>query len=383
MCAQRSADSEITTGSRCLAAGDGSLLCVHCSFIHCLLGFSECCSPTCGLCAVFMVGSRLNGHEIAIDRATPKEDSRSSHSHSTALSAASKMGPNSRRSFDNGAGIVGPGLTPMLSYQQQLAQLLADPAAMAASLAGTMRLSEEQQRDFSNAAAELATSHFNAAAAAAAAACADFNAAAAAAAAEQAACCNGPNSAALLPPTTATLCGLGGATDTSCHAVDGQKSPTALDNAASANAAATAAAAAAMAAMAQNMPLPPLPGLPGLLGGLPPGMSPTALQNLTKAALFPGAPLGQFPLPGFAPPLGPPLGALPGADAFANPMFAGEGYNVDNMALCAEVSKVAALLDLFALTSVWQGAGWSSHAPCVGPVELSRVLCCRFQLFTA
>eukprot|EP00775_Hariotina_reticulata_P012169 gene12169-12307_t len=92
----------------------------------------------------------LNGHEIAIDRATPKEDSRSSHSHSTALSAASKMGPSSRRSFDNGAGI-----------------------------------------------------------------------------------------------------------------------------------------------------------------------------NLTKAALFPGAPLGQFPLPGLAPPLGPPLGALPGPDTFANPMFAG------------------------------------------------------------
>jgi hypothetical protein len=98
-----------------------------------------------------------------------------------------------------------------------------------------------------------------------------------------------------------------------------------LDNAASANAAATAAAAAAMAAMAQNMPLPPLPGLPGLLGGFPPGMSPTALQNLTKAALFPGAPLGQFPLPGLTPPLGPPLGALPGPDAFANPMFAGGG----------------------------------------------------------
>lgn len=80
----------------------------------------------------------LNGHEVAIDRATPKEDGRNGHgAHGAALSAVSaKLGPNSRRSFDNGAGIVGPGLTPLMTYQQQLNQLLADPAAMAASLAG-------------------------------------------------------------------------------------------------------------------------------------------------------------------------------------------------------------------------------------------------------
>ncbi|KAF6254023.1 hypothetical protein COO60DRAFT_1703535 [Scenedesmus sp. NREL 46B-D3] len=263
----------------------------------------------------------LNGHEVAIDRATPKEDGRNGHgAHGAALSAGSaKLGPNSRRSFDNGAGIVGPGLTPLMTYQQQLNQLLADPAAMAASLAGGMRFNEEQQRDFSSAAAELATSHFNAAAAAAAAAAADFNAAAAAAAAEQAAVCNGPSGSPLLPPSTAAmLCGLGG---DSCHQGDGSKSPTSLDNAAAANA---AAAAACMAAMAQGMPLPSLQGLQGLLGGLPPGMNPAALQSLTKAAgLFPGASMPQFPgLPG----LGGPLGGMPGmngADAFSNPLFAG------------------------------------------------------------
>lgn len=261
----------------------------------------------------------LNGHEVAIDRATPKEDGRNGHgAHGAALSAGSaKLGPNSRRSFDNGAGIVGPGLTPLMTYQQQLNQLLADPAAMAASLAGGMRLSEEQQRDFSNAAAELATSHFNAAAAAAAAAAADFNAAAAAAAAEQAAVCSG---SPLLPPSTAAmLCGLAG---DSCHQSDGSKSPTSLEGAAAANAAASAAAA--MAAMAQGMPLPPLSGLQGLLGGLPPGMNPATLQSLTKAAgLFPGAPMPQFPgLPGLGGPLGGMPG-LPGADAFASHLFAG------------------------------------------------------------
>eukprot|EP00882_Tetradesmus_deserticola_P000614 GHRQ01000671.1.p1 GENE.GHRQ01000671.1~~GHRQ01000671.1.p1 ORF type:complete len:641 (+),score=336.43 GHRQ01000671.1:465-2387(+) len=263
----------------------------------------------------------LNGHEVAIDRATPKEDGRNGHgAHGPALSAGSaKLGPNSRRSFDNGAGIVGPGLTPLMTYQQQLNQLLADPAAMAASLAGGMRFSEEQQRDFSDAAAELATSHFNAAAAAAAAAAADFNAAAAAAVAEQAAVCSGPSGSPLLPPSTAAmLCGLGD----SCHPADGSKSPTSLDNAATANAA--AAAAAAMAAMAQGMPLPNLPGLQGLLGGLPPGMNPAALQSLTKAAgLFPGASMPQFPgLPGFGGPLGS-MSGLAGADAFTHPLFAG------------------------------------------------------------
>jgi hypothetical protein len=206
-----------------------------------------------------------------------------------------------------------------MNYQQQLNQLLADPAAMAASLANGMRLSEEQQRDLSNAAAELATSHFNAAAAAAAAACADFNAAAAAAAAEQAAACNG--SSPLLPPATAgALCSLNGD-----HTTDGSKSPNHHLDGGAANAAATAAAAAAaMAAMAQGMPLS------ALLGALPPGMAPPmgGLGKAHGAGLFPGGPMGAGPfpgLPGLGGPLGMPLG-MPPPDVFgAAQLFPGLG----------------------------------------------------------
>lgn len=266
---------------------------------------------------------RLNGHEVAIDRATPKEDGRTSHSHSTTL--GSKPAGGTRRSFDNGAGIVGPGLTPIMTYQQQLQQMLADPAGMAASLANGLRLSEEQQRDLSNAAAELATSHFNAAAAAAAAACADFNAAAAAAAAEQAACCPAGGSSPLLPSTTAAmLCGLNGEAPVNCHHTDGSKSPnTAAMDGSTSHAAATAAAAAAMAAMAQGMPLPPLAGLPGLLGGLPHGMGGAPLGGLGKnAGLFPPSPMapGFGSIPGLPGPLAPPL--CP-PDAFSAALFPG------------------------------------------------------------
>lgn len=280
---------------------------------------TACCGPL----AVLLLLCRLNGHEVAIDRATPKEDGRTSHSHSTTL--GSKPVGGTRRSFDNGAGIVGPGLTPMMSYQQQLTQMLADPAGMAASLANGLRLSEEQQRDLSNAAAELATSHFNAAAAAAAQACADFNAAAAAAAVEQAACCPGGGSSPLLPSTTAAmLCGLNGdPSPLDCHHSDGSKSPnTAMDGSTS-HAAATAAAAAAMAAMAQGMPMPSLAGLPGLLGGLPHGMGAAQLGGLGKnAGLFPPAPMGHgfAPLPGLSGPLAPPM--CP-PDAFSAALFPG------------------------------------------------------------
>lgn len=265
---------------------------------------------------------RFNGHEVAIDRATPKEEGRTSHSHSATLGAKPGQGNGTRRSFDNGAGIVGPGLTPIMTYQQQLSQMLADPAAMAASLANGLRLSEEQQRDLSNAAAELATSHFNAAAAAAAAACADFNAAAAAAAVEQAACCNGGSPPLLPASTAAMLCGLNGdPTPVNCHPhVDGSKSPNSAMDGNASHAAATAAAAAAMAAMAQGLPLPPLAGLPGLLGGLPHGMN-AQLGGMGKnAGLFAPAPMapGFGPLPGLPGPLGPPLCPQ---DAFSAALF--------------------------------------------------------------
>jgi len=50
----------------------------------------------------------MNGHEVAIDRATPKDDGK----HFVRPPSS-----NQRRSFDNGANIVGPGLTPLMSYQ--------------------------------------------------------------------------------------------------------------------------------------------------------------------------------------------------------------------------------------------------------------------------
>jgi hypothetical protein len=59
----------------------------------------------------------MNGHEVAIDRATPKDDTRGPPGGSAAdaiLRPAGACGP--RRSFDNGAGLVGPGRTPLFGY---------------------------------------------------------------------------------------------------------------------------------------------------------------------------------------------------------------------------------------------------------------------------
>lgn len=65
----------------------------------------------------------LNGHEIAIDRATPKEEPggaigmvggmRGPAAGSAMFQRAPLSGPSSRRSFDNGANIIGPGLLPV------------------------------------------------------------------------------------------------------------------------------------------------------------------------------------------------------------------------------------------------------------------------------
>lgn len=70
----------------------------------------------------------MNGHEIAIDRATPKDDGK----HFVRPPSS-----NQRRSFDNGAGIVGPGLTPLMSYQPM--GLHADPAAASSAFQTAMR----------------------------------------------------------------------------------------------------------------------------------------------------------------------------------------------------------------------------------------------------
>jgi hypothetical protein len=78
---------------------------------------------------------------VAIDRATPKED--------TALrsSLARLAGPGQRRSFDNGAGLVGPGLTPLVNYAALQGLAAAAPFGMEQMAYGAPgRLSEEHQR---------------------------------------------------------------------------------------------------------------------------------------------------------------------------------------------------------------------------------------------
>lgn len=83
----------------------------------------------------------LNGHEVAIDRATPKED--------TALrsSLARLNGTGQRRSFDNGAGIVGPGLTPLVNYAALQGLAAAAPFGLdALAYPHPGRLSEDHAR---------------------------------------------------------------------------------------------------------------------------------------------------------------------------------------------------------------------------------------------
>jgi hypothetical protein len=79
---------------------------------------------------------RMNGHEVAIDRATPKDDNRNSGASTAADAILRPAGAcGARRSFDNGAGIVGPGRTPLFGYGAPAgAGGMANPAAAAALL---------------------------------------------------------------------------------------------------------------------------------------------------------------------------------------------------------------------------------------------------------
>ncbi|KAF5832193.1 RNA binding protein [Dunaliella salina] len=60
---------------------------------------------------VMAVKHWMNGHEIAIDRATPKEEP----SVLKSMFARLPLTTGQRRSFDNGAGIIGPGLTSIMT----------------------------------------------------------------------------------------------------------------------------------------------------------------------------------------------------------------------------------------------------------------------------
>lgn len=98
------------------------------------IGFVTFASPD-SVEKVMAVKHWMNGHEIAIDRATPKEEP-------TALKnifARIPMGPNQRRSFDNGSGIIGPGLGSM-----NMNSSLIGPGSMDPTFGNLRSLSEER-----------------------------------------------------------------------------------------------------------------------------------------------------------------------------------------------------------------------------------------------
>ncbi|KAJ9514248.1 hypothetical protein QJQ45_012247 [Haematococcus lacustris] len=92
----------------------------------------------------------MNGQEVAIDRATPKDEPTALKNIFTRVLVPSSQ----RRSFDNGAGIVGTGLNSITlsAMQSQLSQLgpgaaaAAAAAAMAAAAAAAASLDQQQQQ---------------------------------------------------------------------------------------------------------------------------------------------------------------------------------------------------------------------------------------------
>lgn len=74
------------------------------------IGFVTFASPD-SVEKVMAVKHWMNGHEIAIDRATPKEEA----SMLKNLFHRIPMTNGQRRSFDNGSGIIGPGLTSIMN----------------------------------------------------------------------------------------------------------------------------------------------------------------------------------------------------------------------------------------------------------------------------
>jgi hypothetical protein len=93
----------------------------------------------------FVLNCRMNGHEVAIDRATPKDDGKH---------FVRPQSSNQRRSFDNGANIVGPGLTPLMNYQPM--GLHADAATAAAFQSAMRALSLEGEHGLDPAVAAAA-----------------------------------------------------------------------------------------------------------------------------------------------------------------------------------------------------------------------------------
>ncbi|MEW5311245.1 MAG: hypothetical protein WDW38_002977 [Sanguina aurantia] len=88
---------------------------------------------------VMAVKHWMNGHEVAIDRATPKDEP----SALRTMFARLPMGDTQRRSFDNGAGIIGPGLT---SVNMLASNLLMGGPSMESHFSNLRSLSEDRSQ---------------------------------------------------------------------------------------------------------------------------------------------------------------------------------------------------------------------------------------------
>ncbi|GIL66853.1 hypothetical protein Vafri_20242 [Volvox africanus] len=99
------------------------------------IGFVTFASPD-SVEKVMAVKHWMNGHEIAIDRATPKEEPSALKNIFSRL----PMGPGQRRSFDNGSGIIGPGLGSIVNMNNNLIS----PGTIDATFNNLRSLSEER-----------------------------------------------------------------------------------------------------------------------------------------------------------------------------------------------------------------------------------------------
>uniref|UniRef100_A0A7S0RZM2 RRM domain-containing protein n=1 Tax=Chlamydomonas leiostraca TaxID=1034604 RepID=A0A7S0RZM2_9CHLO len=109
------------------------------------IGFVTFASPD-SVEKVMAVKHWMNGHEIAIDRATPKEEPSALKS----MFARLPLSAGQRRSFDNGAGIIGPGLTSVMNVNGNgLSNLGPGNAAAAAAAAAGIDSAFTQLRSLS------------------------------------------------------------------------------------------------------------------------------------------------------------------------------------------------------------------------------------------
>eukprot|EP00195_Chlamydomonas_chlamydogama_P005652 CAMPEP_0202899790 /NCGR_PEP_ID=MMETSP1392-20130828/8458_1 /ASSEMBLY_ACC=CAM_ASM_000868 /TAXON_ID=225041 /ORGANISM="Chlamydomonas chlamydogama, Strain SAG 11-48b" /LENGTH=546 /DNA_ID=CAMNT_0049586051 /DNA_START=310 /DNA_END=1950 /DNA_ORIENTATION=+ len=102
------------------------------------IGFVTFASPD-SVEKVMAVKHWMNGHEIAIDRATPKEEPSALKS----MFARLPLSSGQRRSFDNGSGIIGPGLTSVMNVGSGLSNL--GPGGLESAFTQLRSLSEDRE----------------------------------------------------------------------------------------------------------------------------------------------------------------------------------------------------------------------------------------------